>query len=1707
MNQQQLQYFKALSNDRTQNADILDKESMKGVKNSVVEKYSDQAHFVYELLQNANDARAVNARFKLEKERLIFAHDGTRQFSISDPAKEAQDSPNGRLGDINAITSIGQSNKTESSIGKFGVGFKSVFQYTSEPCIYDPVFRFQIKRFIVPHLLESDFQDRSPNETLFVFPFDDPCKAYSDILEKLQKLIYPVLFLDKLESITITCEDFNTVYSRHVLEQKWIGSTLAQKIQLYQPTGVEQLWLFTREIEDPQHKLSCSVGYFLDDKGSLRPVSLSAFCFFPTREFTGLNFIIHAPFLLTDSREGIRAGDEHNKNMIKSLSKLAGDSMIYLRDIGANLETRLVDDNILRIIPTDEKKFPKNQSHQISFHPFYENIKTIFQTAEILPTAKGYTKKENAYWASFPTLPKLFSNSQLAEICGNSNAQWVFRNIGRDQLNHDQIILREFMTSLVRSFISDEVILKGRMNDFRGITEHFIETQPVSWLHKFYAWINESSNRIKLVKSKPVFIDSNKHAAAAYNNDNHPTLFLPVKDISGYRIINEELLNNDTTKEFIRTIGIKEPDFMAFFINVFLPKYLSNNTPCEKVCFLQLLMWWQKASNNEKTNIIKAVEEKKFLRYKVGGQLTNAAEKPGRLYKPTELLINYFENNSNIKFLALEYYKQMVGAEKYEILDAFFKELGVHYEARIVNNKISELDQRAQNLPRPQRKISWIQWEESSMEGLDFAIQNIAKYKSLKQSLAVWKNLLSYVEKGYDLNDLFSGNCLYYYYHQYSETYPSHTAELLKNETWLVDDSGVLKSPKQLTRGNLAQGYDISSDNAKRLLSFLQIPEAADCNLSDEQRAKIEFADKLNRLGFSESDIEAFIEFKRLKEAKQNPPTSTPSLPRALSAPHQESPQNIIPTQMESARRRVSTRERVVNEIVQRSERVREEQSVTKKREPRIEPPSADRDEYMPASVDFAKKIDKAKEKSAEEIEKITQLEELHTRAIYAGKYTYEWFSALLEIESFDSREDSLSSREVSISFAKAEREHGTKRTLVLKHPNRYIPHFMEELADIPIILHFGSQTKTVIMEVANIVSYSLRVKLKRDSDIEGIDFSTLTEATIDAKSPAFLLLELKKGFDALNYSPEYNMQQNLTPNIEFIFGPPGTGKTTYLARNVLMPLMAESSPCRVLVLTPTNKAADVLTTRIMESCSNKDYENWLVRFGATADEKIEQSPVYRDKSFNIRNLTRSVTITTIARFPYDSFMPQGERLHLSALNWDYIVIDEASMIPLASIVYPLYKKSPRKFIIAGDPFQIAPITSVDLWKNENIYTMVGLDSFASPKTVPHNYKVELLTTQYRSIPEIGELFSQFAYDGILKHHRGSLSRKTAGLDNIPPLNIIKFPVSRYESIYRSKRLKHSSSYQIYSALFTFEYVCHLAKKVVSNGEPFKIGIIAPYRAQADLIDKLISSENLSPQIEVYVGTIHGFQGDECDVIFAVFNTPPSISASNEMFLNKRNIINVSISRARDFLFIVMPDDETDGIENLRLVKRVEQIIKQSNNWNEQHSSKLEEEMFGESRWLEDNSFSTSHQSVNVYGLPEKRYEVRSEDAAVDIQIHRAKERPILLSSSRGKDILEHKQSRLSNVGPGLFSPLRSEQPGPSLTLRQQQTVSILKKIMQTNPSGVPLNVLAQEIQVSPSGTCVVVNALEKMGLLKRVPNPNSRRSVLIKLTPHGLEL
>lgn len=1645
MTRQEEIYFSALSKDRSESADMLEKPSMRGIKNSVVEKYSDQAHFIYELLQNADDAKATIARFILESNRLIFAHNGTRHFSVSDPAKEEEDSVSGHLGDINAITSIANSNKTEASIGKFGVGFKAVFQYTATPHIYDPEFRFRIDRFIVPTPIDEDFPSRKRDETLFVFPFDhterDKEESYRDISDKLKNLSFPLLFLSQLKEIEFEIGNSIGMYGKSVKNTLIYDDTTAEYICLTQNDGDElydeNLWLFSR-VDDCQRRYS--IGFFMDSNGHLKAVNEPAFCFFPTKEVTGLNFILHAPFLLTDSREGIRAGVAHNDKMIQNLAELAADAFEHLRDIGEDTSIRVINDNIVTVIPVDRERFsdPSDKS-KVSFLPFYKAIKKKFENADLLPSTEGYISSKDAYWAAVPQLPQLFSNEQLADITDNKNAHWVFVSLGRDEIQRNNKALFAYIDSIVRTNINEDVVISGRSRGFfynhtlgirknleniKGISAHFIESQTFEWLHKFYKWLSETKHRKELSATKPIFLDQNGNAVAAFDDEDQLILFLPVENIEGYTVVHPDLLKNSETRQFIVDIGIKQPSLRDQIYNIILPQYERDGEIDTDPHFMLFFKYYCKCSNEELDDFIDLIKECEFLTYYNDGDPQPYRGSANSMYLPTKELTDYFETKKDIRFIALAEYRELVGPAAEKQLISFLTELGIKKEISIVTHEIDYFSSGRDDLPY-QRSTRRISWEESVIEGCTEIMKYILDTRDERKSVVLWNSLLRIIENHCDqwrsLEDVLRGTFRYFYYSPQCQYFTSSTVKLLREQPWLQDINGNFVIPSELYLDTISEIYDTSSDLAVQLMSFLGISNYLssknesnedDSNLTDTQREKIAFADKLREYGIKdEADLAEFQEFRRQKEAakkaaEQRPHDAYEGASHSISRDFTEEFDHLFDDDDSDASNeglssksygKRASRKTTTNVIKDIARRTKDKPSVTGTAAVEDDE-DTDEDEFMPSAVDYSKKIERAKEKSAAEIDRIAYFEELHNKATQLtqeGKYTVAWFNTLLEMESLNSNEENANSKEVSISFARVERESGTERTLVLKYPNRYIPQFMEDLADIPLVLHMGNQKKTIAIEVANIKSYTLRVKMKNGADIEDVDLGSVTAATIDAQSPSFLLEELRKQFAELGLADDFNMKDNLCKNIEFVFGPPGTGKTTYLARNVLIPMMKDNSECKVLVLTPTNKSADVLVKRIMEvSGADSSYEGWLVRFGGTADEEIEQSPVFRDKIFDICTLDKNVTVTTIARFSYDFFMPNNNRVFLRGINWDYIVIDEASMIPIANIIFPLYKKTPRKFIIAGDPFQIEPITSVELWKNENIYTMVELNSFTNTKTNPYQYKVELLTTQYRSVPAIGRVFSNFAYGGLLKHYRTADSQRqlNVGTDlRVETLNIIKYPVSKYESIYRAKRLQHSSAYQVYSALFVFEYVCYLSRIISINnpGSLFRIGIIAPYRAQADMIDKLLASERLPPEVDVQIGTIHGFQGDECDIIFAVFNTPPTISSSKEMFLNKRNIINVSISRARDYLFIVMPDDNTEGISNLRLVKQVERLIQSTDEWNEFLSPDLEDLMFSNPNYLENNAFSTGHQSVNVYGLPEKRYEVRAEDNAVDVQIHR----------------------------------------------------------------------------------------------------------------------
>ncbi len=553
-------------------------------------------------------------------------------------------------------------------------------------------------------------------------------------------------------------------------------------------------------------------------------------------------------------------------------------------------------------------------------------------------------------------------------------------------------------------------------------------------------------------------------------------------------------------------------------------------------------------------------------------------------------------------------------------------------------------------------------------------------------------------------------------------------------------------------------------------------------------------------------------------------------------------------------------------------------------------------------------------------------------------------------------------------------------------------------MGDISLRLQLEDERRILEVEVVSIRNTNLRAKLKSIDALQGIDFKKVRGATLVIQDTIFTLEELVKSFKELSFEPEDSLRALLPESLRFIFGPPGTGKTTHLAREEIMPILEGDRPTKILVLTPTNKAADVLVMKLLEFLP--DIPQSLMRFGVTNNDAIETAGLLKDMTFDFAETEHCCVVTTITRFPYDGFNNGKWDFKLKNIDWDIILFDEASMISLPAIVHAIYQRPHSEFVIAGDPFQIEPIVFAEEWKGENVYSLVNLQSFdpevQQEQLTPTAFKILNLDTQYRAISTLGYLYSHFAYDGKLRHHRYPTDQRPLKLKNLPldDVTVIRFPVHKLETLFRPQRLL-SSHYHIYSAILTVETVKYLVKEIAaqmqSKEKPWRIGIICPYKAQATLVDKVLSAQNISePKVRWQCGTIHSFQGDECEIIITLLNPPLHISKSPNMFLNKKNILNVAISRASDYLIILQPDTETENIENLYQVNRIQGIIDYflKGVCQKYNSREVEEILFDSFDFIEQNTFATTHQSVNVYVQPEKKYEIRCEDTAVDVQVN-----------------------------------------------------------------------------------------------------------------------
>lgn len=146
----------------------------------LVDQYSDRTHFIFELIQNAEDAGATCLTFSLYPDRLMLCHNG-KPFTESD---------------IRGICGI-RSTKDEpdsGKIGRFGIGFKSVYAYTKTPAIYSGNYSFMIHNLILPY---GETNIYTGNDTILILPFDgkvEPEESYTDIKRHWRNTLPPIHF-------------------------------------------------------------------------------------------------------------------------------------------------------------------------------------------------------------------------------------------------------------------------------------------------------------------------------------------------------------------------------------------------------------------------------------------------------------------------------------------------------------------------------------------------------------------------------------------------------------------------------------------------------------------------------------------------------------------------------------------------------------------------------------------------------------------------------------------------------------------------------------------------------------------------------------------------------------------------------------------------------------------------------------------------------------------------------------------------------------------------------------------------------------------------------------------------------------------------------------------------------------------------------------------------------------------------------------------------------------------------------------------------------------------------------------------------------------------------------------------------------------------------------------------------------------------------
>ena len=750
----------------------------------LADRYDDRTHFIFELLQNAEDAlgRRVSwsghrrVSFTLSQARLTVSHFG-RPFDDAD---------------VRGVCGIAQSTKDNLSIGRFGIGFKSVYTFTDRPEIHSGEEDFAVKNYVLPK--SADRSARLPNETLIILPLKSSDATAQEEITAGFKRLGPsaLLFLKHIEEINWTVEGgASGTYLRSSPEE--LGNKVQRISVIGQESGqpdVDQNWLvFHRDVFSGENEKvgRVEVAFALQApteqvaRWSVHPVAVSPLVvFFPTAVMTNLGFLVQGPYRTTPSRDNIPRADPWNHQLVQETASLVAEAMRWLRD------EEMLDTSAIRCLPLDREKFPEGSV----FAPMFDAVRIALSEEQLLPRfGGGYVSAPHARLARTQDLRDLFTPEQVARLLGAEVSAWLTSDITQDRTPEiRQYVMRELGVAEMTP-----TTLVPRL------TGEFLEAQADEWIVRLYEFLSgqEAALRRSLDTIPLVRLNDGRHVVA--RKGGVPNAFLPSSIATSFPTMRKSVCSTAEVRSFLTTLGITEPDPVDDVVWNVLPKYQHDNVDVEDSDYAldveRIRSAFSADSKVQRDKLLTALRETSFLMVVDPSDGNGYVARPGNVYLATDRLKQLFAGVPNV-LIVDDSYECLRGEGIRELLEACGS---VRYPRPIETpNALTQDERRVLRRQAGHEETSYLkdQVEDWTLQGYDDLVKALPALPSEQRrhrARLIWESLSDLEERRGQ--GIFEGAYTWSHYGNYKKEFPAAFIRQLNSAAWVPDEKGNLHKP------------------------------------------------------------------------------------------------------------------------------------------------------------------------------------------------------------------------------------------------------------------------------------------------------------------------------------------------------------------------------------------------------------------------------------------------------------------------------------------------------------------------------------------------------------------------------------------------------------------------------------------------------------------------------------------------------------------------------------------------------------------------------------------------------------------------------------------------------------------------------------------------------------------------------------------------